>query len=890
MVLRPTFVAPEQDEEAGSGGGSSPAPSRHRVLDHVVSRTWAADADLTERQTAPQPGKLWDILRLSLAALGAVYGELPAPTSDIGASPLYVYSVVFYGVEGAPRPSSEAVLGATSMIIWILTWLLVLKYTFIVLHADDNGQGGAFALFSLLKRQAGLGTGGRTAALDRMLSQYSTGPRLIANKHTQSVLRTLVVIGVGMIMGDGVLTPSVSVLSSMEGLAVADPSNPHIQKGQPLIVGLSCAVITLLFLLQQFGTGAIGFLFSPILFTWLLFIFGIGVFNIIHWDWTILRAVNPRYWIMFLVSEGTSGWKLLGSIVLCITGAEALFADMGHFNRTALQISTMTMVYPCIMASYIGQGAYLLSVPDSVEAQPHNGTFWKSLPGGPGVFWPMFIVAFLATIVASQSLISAVFQIAYQAIAQGFFPRFHVYHTSRKHKGQVYIPVMNYVLYALCITVICTFKTTDALGAAYGVAVLADMLLTTHFMTLVLLTVWKLPLWVCALFYIAFAPIEATFWSSTLTKVPYGGWFSLCLAFINAALMLLWFWGSGRKSKFFDSVTLPLESFLRMGDTSDNQMSLTIAQQQATHCRTGANIKRARGVGIYYTNDITGVPPVMLQSVSRLPMVYEVNIFLTNRHLPIPEVLPGERLLVEQKGACGFYHVIARYGYVERVRQGSEFVAVLLDRVVGLLLKSLQERLAESTPLRTDLGLPDIFPVPDRDFQEKLPSMDSMRRRELELNASATNADRTSAMHRASTSMPLPEGVQVVPSDGRGSGFFETVEAETARDPRLLMHLQEVLRKFGALPSEAAARHPRVALLADELRIVQHARQHRSVVYVMGRTHARLSKASSLLELPRRYLLEMPFKVLTDFCAEDADVAFGVPEDSLLEVGLPYRL
>ncbi|KAK9819481.1 hypothetical protein WJX81_002292 [Elliptochloris bilobata] len=870
------------------------------------------------------------ILRLAVSAVGVVYG-------DIGTSPLYVYSTTFFTSDSSPRPSDEAVLGCTSMIIWILTWLLVLKYSFIVLRADDNGQGGAFALFSLLKRQAGLGTPGRTAALDRMLSQYSMGPartgvsttssrtlrqrasssrgqsgasnspvpaanarpkasglspaqrtgstpqhdwrqRLIANKHMQNVIRTLVVIGVGMILGDGVLTPSVSVLSAMEGLAVA---NPIIQKGSPLIIGLACMIITVLFLMQQFGTGAIGFLFSPIILTWLWFILGIGLYNIIHWDWTILRAISPHYWIMFLVHEGQDGWRLLGSIVLCITGAEALFADMGHFNRISMQISTMTMVYPCIMAAYLGQGAYLLGVSDSVDPQPHNGTFWKSLPGGPGVFWPMFIVALLAAIVASQALISAVFQIAYQAISQGFFPRFPVYHKSRKHKGQVYIPLVNYVLYALCILVICVFQTSDRLGAAYGLAVLADMMLTTHFMTLVLLTVWKLPLWICAAFYLAFAPIEATFWSSTLTKIPNGGWFSLCLALINASLMLLWFWGSSKKKNFFSSLTVPLQSFLQMEGATDSQVSLTIAQQKVKVKGSGSTIKRARGVGIYYCNEISGMPPVMLQSVSRLPMMYEVNIFLTNRYVPIPEVLPRERLLVNQAGASGFYHVIARYGYVERVRQGGDFVAALLDRVIGLLLKALQERLAESPTLRADLGFSDIFPVPEPDFQEKVPSADGSHA-ELGLTAAAT-----SVSHLRAVAEPPRPPVDAGPPAGeertngnRGSMFFETVEAESSRDPNLLLHLEETLEKFGALPPEVAARHPDVALLADELRILQHARQHHSVVYLMGRTHVRLGKDTPLLQLPRRYLLEMPYKVLADYFAEDADVAFGGKEQA----------
>ncbi|EIE24503.1 potassium transporter [Coccomyxa subellipsoidea C-169] len=881
------------------------------ILSRVTSKAWENDADIEDPGAAERSGKAkWrGTLILGFQALGVVYG-------DIGTSPLYVISSTF--LDGAP--SEEDIVGVISLIIWSLTALLVIKYAAIVLRADDNGQGGTFALYSLLKRQAELGNSGKLMESDRHLSQYSIGrgdtrlasrlsrrkrtqsappgglptvteystklvdwrQRFIENRHTQNILRVLVVAGVGMIMGDGVLTPAISVVSACEGLQQA---SANITRS--MIVIIAIVILAGLFMIQQFGTKFVGYLFSPIILVWFLFNSVVGIYNIAKYRPVIFKAFGPNYWFSFFLRNQKGGWQALGGVVLCITGVEALFADLGHFNRPSIQISTFCIVYPALIITYLGQGSYLLAHPDAFDAM-----FWKSLP--QGTFWPMFVVATLAAIIASQALISAVFQIVSQAIVQGFFPRFHVYHTSREHRGQVYIPLINYLLMALCLIIVGTFQTSTNIGRAYGISVLADMFLTTHFMTLVLMTIWRLPLPLVVLWYCVFAPIEATYLSSALEKIPTGGWFSVMMSGIYTCIMLLWFWGNSKKKAFYGRKKLKLHQFLAlMGDDGkDEQTSMTIASQKIALKASATKLKRVRGVGLYYGEDIHGVPPVLLQMVSRTPVLYEVNIFVTNRFVPIPEVLPSERILVEQLGVSGFYHIVARYGYMEEVKQDDAFVRVLLERVLHLLLITLQERASAMPTLHHDLGLPASHKVPppsDTNFKARddsakhdTPLTAGGAAAEVQLTPVTTTAAQPAAA--AADGAPAPTLVEI-PGQGRSLSPSDHVP-----EPFLYRNLEEVANKLATAPKEVATRYHRAAIVADEIRVVKHAANQHNVVFILGHTHVVLPKRIPFWSVPRRILLELPFKMFADAFSEPADSIFNIPSAHLLEIGLPYTL
>ncbi|KAK9861228.1 hypothetical protein WJX84_010206, partial [Apatococcus fuscideae] len=736
-----------------------------KLLKRPATSRWEKDEDLELLDHDHDKHGRGFLFLLAFQSVGVVYG-------DLGTSPLYTFANIF-----TDNPSEEDVVGATSLIVWTLISLVAIKYAIIVLRADDAGNGGTFALFSQLRRAGDLATPDSSALpSDKELSTYtvghrsstsskgsagltsplfgrkSSGPttspapagtsppavngsttdaaspclnpqdaiigpgtpareaprpltwrdRLIGNRWIQRVLRVMVVIAVGAIMGDGVLTPAISVVSACEGLQVPLPS---FSRGA--IDGMAIGILVLLFAIQRYGTKFVGAIFSPVVSLWLIANFAVGLYNIIVHHPAILKALGPNYLFMYFVRNGRAGWESLGSVLFCVTGAEALFADLGHFNRKAIQLSAFSILMPSLIVSYLGEGAYLVKHPED-----YPEAFWKSLPHG--TFWPMFIIATLAAIVASQALISAVFQIVYQAITQGFFPRLQVLHTSEKHLGQVYVPIMNTLLMALCLIVVGAFKSSANIGKAYGVSVMADMLFTTHFMVLIMLTVWRTPLWVPILFYAVFAPIEGAYLSSVLLKVPTGGWFSLMLAGIYAVLMLLTGWGNIQKGRFFKRRLIPnLEQFLsimkpgKSDDGSEVQEQLcVVAPRHKQGPGSIVKVQETPGVGLYYSEFIYGVPPVMVEHMASFPVVHQTNIFVTNRFCPCPRVLKHESLLIEQLGIRGFYHCICRYGYTDVPQQSELFVTEMLETVRDMLYATLREYILHSSSLQ------QLFPPP----------------------------------------------------------------------------------------------------------------------------------------------------------------------------------
>ncbi|KAL0452869.1 UNVERIFIED_CONTAM: Potassium transporter 4 [Sesamum latifolium] len=422
-------------------------------------------------------------LILAYQSFGVVYG-------DLSTSPLYVYRSIFIGkLQNHQNP--EAIFGAFSLIFWTLTLIPLLKYVIVLLSADDNGEGGTFALYSLLCRHGKFSLLPNQQAADEELSAYKYGPRgqssssvslkrfLEKHKKLRTALLLVVLLGAGMVIGDGVVTPAMSVLSSVSGLEAAHKGLP-----QGGVRSLSCIILVGLFALQHCGTHKVGFLFAPVVILWLLSIFSIGLYNTIRWNPKILLALSPHYIIKFFGETGRDGWISLGGVLLAITGTEAMFADLGHFSACSIRIAFLFLVYPCLVVQYMGQAAFL-----SKNIQEIPNSFYGSIPDS--VFWPVFVIATLASIVGSQAIISATFSIIKQCHALGCFPRVKVVHTSKQIHGQIYIPEINWILMILTLAVALGFKDTTAIGNAYGLAVMSVMFITTFLMALVMVIVWQ---------------------------------------------------------------------------------------------------------------------------------------------------------------------------------------------------------------------------------------------------------------------------------------------------------------------------------------------------------------------------------------------------------------
>lgn len=391
------------------------------------------------------------MLWLSFQATGVIYG-------DIGTSPLYVYSSTF-----SSQPSWDDLVGALSIIIWSLTLMVTLKYCFIVLSADDDGQGGTFALYSLLTRYTRIARPdprdkGSIGMKRYMTNDLKAGGKslrgfLERSKISQFMLQFIGVLGVSMVMADGVLTPAQSVLGAIQGIQVANPSLKT-----PAIVGISCAILVALFVIQPFGTSKIGTAFAPIVVVWLLFNLSSGVYNLVLYDHTVLKAFNPAYSFTYLIRNGYSGWKSLGGLLLAFTGIEALFADLGAFSKRAIQISWICFVYPCLLLAYIGQAAYISK--DETQAAFTN-PFFKTLP--PGTLYFGLVIAVLAAIVASQALITSTFQLLSQVMRLSYFPHIKVIHTSDKFHEQVYMPMANWLLMIGTVIVTAVYNNVSLL-------------------------------------------------------------------------------------------------------------------------------------------------------------------------------------------------------------------------------------------------------------------------------------------------------------------------------------------------------------------------------------------------------------------------------------------
>lgn len=536
---------------------------------------------------------------LTLAALGVVFG-------DIGTSPLYSFNAACAFADKASL--NQDVLGIVSLFFWTLIFVVSVKYILFIMRADNEGEGGIFALHALLQKH------------------FSEEKRI-------PLLFMLIAFGGALLVGDGVITPAISVLSAMEGLEVAAPDFADY------VVPLTIVVLFVLFMLQRLGTGGLGMVFGPVMLVWFVTIGGMGLYQLVTNGTEILRAINPYYAGEFLYRERLNALGVLGAVVLCVTGAEALYADMGHFGRSAIRRAWLFVAMPALILNYLGQGALLISF----GAVPQN-LFFEMIPKG---WWTLALVgiATIATVIASQAIISGVFSLVRQAIQMRFWPNVPIVHTSDKVEAQIYIPMVNLFLGVACIITVFIFRSSENLAAAYGIAVTGTMAITSFAYLFVRWKHWRKNLLLSLLIVGVFLIVDLSFFIANMTKIGSGGAYPLLIAALVFLLMATWKIGRRNITKSVLSRRRELAEVLEEID------------QQKIH--------KAPGVAIYLTPHYRSIPTA-LDNLSRFYGVIREHNIIINPHPDSRPVVPGDGLDEIEELGNSFYRVNLRYGYRER--------------------------------------------------------------------------------------------------------------------------------------------------------------------------------------------------------------------------------
>ncbi|HVZ78494.1 MAG TPA: potassium transporter Kup, partial [Gemmatimonadaceae bacterium] len=549
----------------------------------------------------------------------------------IGTSPLYSIKECFAqhnDALGRPLAALERtdlnVLGILSLVFWSLVLVVVVKYITFIMRADNQGEGGILALLALIMRRKD-------------------------GKPRGFMLVALGLFGAALLYGDGIITPAISVLSAIEGVQVAAP---HLST---FIVVVSTVVILLgLFGMQRHGTGRVGGLFGPIMTVWFIAIALLGIAEIVRAP-AILLALNPAWSVRFFLAHGTAGFLVLGAVVLAVTGAEALYADMGHFGRRPIQLAWFGLVFPALLLNYFGQGAILLRHPDAVE-----NPFYMLAPRV--LLYPLVVIATLATIVASQALISGAFSLMQQSVQLGYSPRVTIVHTSKREAGQIYIPEVNNLLRLGCILLVLAFQTSAALSAAYGIAVTGTMVITSLLFYVVARNKWHWPFWRVALLTAAFLAIDLSLLGANVVKIEHGGWVPIALAIGIFTLMSTWKRGRIMLNRILHGGSLPLDLF--MDDVGRRKPV------------------RVPGTAVFMTSSPQGVPVVLLHHLKHNKVLHEQVVLMSILAQEVPEVTSDERITLERFDH-GFWRVTARYGFMETPN-----VPDILNRARALGLKA----------------------------------------------------------------------------------------------------------------------------------------------------------------------------------------------------------
>lgn len=533
---------------------------------------------------------------LALGALGVVYG-------DIGTNILFALRAAFQGPHSVTAGEAE-VLGVLSLVFWALVLVLSVKYFGFIMRADNRGEGGALALLALAV------------------------PRGAPQDRRHAILLAVGLMGAALVYGDGIITPAISVLAATEGLAI---TNPAFQRW---IVPATVAILVALFLLQRRGTGRIGTIFGPVMTVWFLSIAALGIGGIVQAP-EVLRAVSPHYALGFLADQGVRGFLMLGTIVLTVAGAEALYADMGHFGLRPIRVAWYAVVFPALLLNYFGQGAVLLTMPDAV-ASP----FYALVPAA--LHYPAVILATAATIIASQALISGAFSLTLQSIQLGYLPRMTVRHTSALIPGRVYIPEVNVMLMIACIALVLAFRESSRLASAYGMAVSGAMVTTSLLFFVVAADRWRWGAIRAGALVTGFLVIDLSFVGANLVKIPYGAWIPLAAAGFVYMLMTTWARGVELMGATLEAV--PIERFL-----ADLEIRPPV---------------RVPGTGVFLTREREGVPQSMIHYLERTGTLHERVVLMSIASTETPLVAPEERLEI-RKYRDDISHITARYGFMQ---------------------------------------------------------------------------------------------------------------------------------------------------------------------------------------------------------------------------------
>jgi KUP system potassium uptake protein len=556
------------------------------------------------------------LLGLALGAVGIVFG-------DIGTSPLYAMQTVF-SIDGhAVKPTNSDVYGVISLIFWSVTLIVSIKYVVLIMRADNDGEGGIMALAALIRE------------------------KLRSKSRRVAVAMLLGVIGAALFYGDSLITPAISVLSAVEGVEVAAPS------AHDVVLPIGAVILTLLFLVQRWGTHLVGRMFGPIMVVWFIVLALIGLPSIANHP-EVLRGLSPTYVGTFIADHPYTAFIAMGAVVLSITGAEALYADMGHFGRRPIRVGWFALVFPALIINYLGQAALILDKPSSV-----SNPFYLLAPSWARI--PMVVLATIATVIASQAVISGAFSVSRQAVRLGFLPHLTIRHTSSRESGQIYVPAVNWLLFIGVLALMFTFRSSSRLATAYGVAVTGTFLLTTTLFLILAGSSWHWPKWRLVVVGVVFGGVEITYFSANLTKVVHGGWLPLLIAFVIVVVMTTWQRGRRIVTERRNELEGPLPEFI---------------EKLRSH-----PVPRVEGTGVFPHPTKETTPLALRANVRFNRVLHERVIVVSVRSENVPHVPIEDRLAVDELGdpRDGIVHLLIRFGF-----QDEQDIPEMLGHARGL--------------------------------------------------------------------------------------------------------------------------------------------------------------------------------------------------------------
>ncbi|KAG9146386.1 hypothetical protein Leryth_020117 [Lithospermum erythrorhizon] len=766
---------------------------------------------------------------LAFQSLGVVYGRLCT-------APLYVFG----SIDPRDIKSENEVYELFSFIFWTITILPLLKYAFIVLKADNDGEGGTFSLYALLCKHAKVGMLPSDKCANEIIDREGESPKKIkaqsrarraieGHKSSHYLLLFLALFGSCMIIADGVLTPSISVLSATKGIGrslskfsekiiSSEKTREHVDKfaSKYLPVSSACAILVALFALQHYGTHKIGFMFAPVIIIWLAFIVGLGLYNIVYHH-QILWAISPVYLFRFFRSINFTDWKLLGNIVLCIAGSEAMFTDLGHFSKKSIKVTFVFLVYPALVICYAGQAAFISQHLGYSDDIVHLS---ESIPDR-SIHHVFSVLSLFASVVGSQATVTASFSIINQCQALACFPRVKVIHTSEKIHGQVYIPDVNWIMMTISLAVTIGFHDIKPLGYATGFAVICAILVTTCLMSLVISLYWEKNTLISGCFLIFFGAIEAMYLSSSLMTIPDGAWFVIVLMLIFMAIMISWHYGTVKKYEF----------------DIENKVSV----EWLTDLSPGLGVSRVPGIGFIYTDVVSGIPAFFSHFIANLPAFHHVLIFVSFKSLPEPHIPQNQRYLIGRVGPKEYkiYRCVVLYGYRDHVRDIDDFE----EHIIGSIGEFIAREEHDHESLISPEGKMMVFGGLHGEGAALIP--------QTEIDSHLTTSAEIEL--QASSSLDAPSGS----SQGRQRKVRFTLPPDSPR-----MH----------------------SSVRAELQELVDARES-GTAYFLGKSHYSVSKGSNIF----KRLLITTYILLDKNCREPT-VALNIPLAALLEVGTVYTI